>query len=274
LTLNCNGILLALDQPKAMGVININEDSFYAKSRAFSMQEIESKANYMLIEGAAILDIGTMSSKPGSPIIDQKLEWSILEPVIEKLSKLNVILSIDTVWSLTAQKAIDKGAHIINDISGGSIDPAMIETVANLKNTPFIVMHMNGTPETMQQHTNYENINLELLNYFAKKIRMCLDFGLKDLIIDPGFGFSKTLDQNYTLLHHLGTMCIFDLPILVGLSRKSMLYKYLETSPEEALNATTVANTIALSKGAKILRVHDVKPAVEAIKIYEKIYNA
>ncbi len=273
MTLNCNGILLSLARPKAMGVININEDSFYAKSRATSLREIEAKANTMVEEGASILDLGAMSSKPGSPVIDQAMEWSILAPVIKKLSELNIILSIDTVWSLTAQKAIDNGAHIINDISGGSIDSVMIETVSKLKNTPFIIMHMKGTPETMQQQTHYENINLELLNYFANKTRLCFDYGIKDLIIDPGFGFSKTLDQNYTLLHQLKTLSIFDLPIMVGLSRKSMLYKHLEISPEEALNATTVANTIALINGAKILRVHDVKQAVEAIKIYKKVYN-
>ncbi len=268
--LNCNGKVLSFDCPKVMGIINVNNDSFYANSRVTNLIDIEAKASTMIEDGASIIDIGAMSSKPGSSIVSHEEEWSILAPVIKKLSTLNTIISVDTVWSTTAQKAIDTGAHIINDISAGTFDSQMMKTVADIKNVPYIIMHMVGTPMTMQQHTYYENIIVEMLAYFSRKISEAYHLGIKDIVIDPGFGFSKTLDQNYTLLNHLRAFGIYDVPIMVGLSRKSMLYKLFGTSADEALNATTAANTIALMLGANILRVHDVKQAVESVKIYGK----
>lgn len=273
MTINCNGKLISLQSPKVMGVININEDSFYAQSRATTLHDIEAKAMTMIKHGAAIIDIGAMSSKPGSPILAQDHEWNILKPVIGMLAKLDTIISIDTVWSSTAHNAIYDGAHIINDISGGNFDKAMLPTIPKIGSVPFIMMHMKGTPEFMQQNTDYKDLMLDMLGYFSHNIRLAKDHGIKDIVIDPGFGFSKTLDQNYKILSQLSAFQIFDLPILAGLSRKSMLYRLLETTPELALNATTSANTIALMHGASILRVHDVKEAVEAIKIYNKVFN-
>lgn len=256
-----------------MGVININEDSFYAQSRATSLLDIEAKAISMIQQGASIIDIGAMSSKPGSDILPHHQEWKVLEPVIDILTKLDTIISIDTIWSNTAHNAINNGAHIINDISGGNFDDNMLPTVARNANVPFIMMHMKGTPETMQLNTDYRDLMVDLLGYFSHNIRLARDHGIKDIVIDPGFGFSKTLDQNYKLLNHLSSFQIFDLPLLAGLSRKSMLYRLLDITPELALNATTSANTIALMHGANILRVHDVREAVESIKIFDKTFG-
>ncbi len=271
--LNCNGKPLDLSTPKVMGVININEDSFYAGSRLLELNDIIGKAKKMIEDGAAIIDIGAMSSRPKAALIDQQKEWSILAPVLEKLLHLNVIISIDTVWSLTAKNAINIGCHIINDISSSNIDTAMIETVGAFKNVPYIMMHMVGTPEAMQDNIQYENMMVEMMAYFSKKIALAKNSGIKDIIIDPGFGFSKSLNQNYEVLKKLAHFQIFDLPILAGLSRKSMLYRPLQSSPEAALNATSVANTIALINGAKLLRVHDVKEAAETIAIFNQTYN-
>jgi dihydropteroate synthase len=268
MVLNCNGISLNLSTPKIMGVININADSFYSGSRSLDLDSLEQKAIKMINDGASIIDIGVMSSRPGAKLIEAKEEIEKLSPVINLLTQLDIIISVDTVWSKTAEHAINNGVHMINDISGGSLDEKMMEVLGSAKNIPLVLMHMIGIPETMQQNTKYQNLLLDMINYFSIKIRKAKNFGIKDLLIDPGFGFSKTLDQNYTLLNKLNLLCIFDLPILVGLSRKSMLYKTLGVTPEDALNATTSANTIALMNGAKILRVHDVKEAVEAVKIF------
>jgi dihydropteroate synthase len=268
--INCNGVIVDLSQPKIMGVINVNDDSFFSLSRSNSIEATFAKACHMLENGAQFIDLGAMSSRPGAKVLCQKQEWEILQPHIEKLMKINdIILSIDTVWSVTAQNAINSGASMINDISGGQHDQNMFKTISCFKNIPYIMMHMRGNAETMQSLTNYHNLMDEIIIYFSKKIQEARSYQINDLIIDPGFGFAKNLKQNYELLQKLFYLRIFDLPILCGLSRKSMLYKKLNITPDEALNATTVANTLALVNGCSILRVHDVKEAYEAIQIFE-----
>lgn len=275
MTINCKGKLLSLHQPVVMGIININADSFYEGSRADSVDEAVSRAETMLKHGAAIIDVGTMSSRPGAPLLDAAAEWQVLKEVVAELSKLEkIILSVDTVWSSTAQSAVEQGAHMINDISAAGIDSKMMEVVGAMQSVPYIMMHMRGIPETMQQLTDYQNLEMDLLSYFGSKIRMAREAGITDIILDPGFGFAKTREQSLYLLKNLELFRIYDLPLLVGLSRKSMLYKTLGIHQNEALNATTVANTMALMKGAKILRVHDVSEAVEACALYNAVTNA
>jgi dihydropteroate synthase len=270
--LNCNGQLLDLKAPIVMGIINANNESFYEGSRISEINKVVEKAKQFIEEGAAIIDLGVMSTRPGARIVNHEKEWQVLAPILEAVVGLDSIISIDTVWSETAIKSIKSGANIINDVSGGTMDSNMIPAVSKYA-TPYVMMHMVGTPQTMQNKTQYENLILDVLAFFKKQILLARSQGMKDIIIDPGFGFAKDLDQNYKLLKSLSSFKIFDLPILVGLSRKSMLYKYLDLHPESALNATTVANTIALMNGAKILRVHDVKEAVEAVKLVEKTYS-
>jgi len=271
-TINCRGKLIDLSLPKVMGILNINDDSFYEGSRVQNAKLARDKAEKMLAEGATFVDVGAMSSRPGARLLDAQDEWQVLQPILAELMNVtDIIISVDTVWSYTAQRALDQGVHIINDISAGSLDEGMMSTLNMFSDVPYIMMHMRGRPETMQQQTNYENVVLDVLKYFSHKIRQARDCGIKDLIIDPGFGFAKTKEQSFELLKHLMEFQIFDLPILAGLSRKSMLYKTLNVQAADALNATSVVNTIALINGASILRVHDVREAVEAIEFYKLV---
>lgn len=272
-SININGELLDFSTPLVMGILNVTPDSFYSGSRKQSEEEIVSRVCQILEEGGKIVDIGGQSTTPTSTLIPAKEELKRLEPTLRLIRKEfpNTILSIDTFYSEVARPAVEKyGVNIINDISGGQIDDNMFETVARL-NVPYILMHMRGTPQTMQQHTHYDNFIQDILYYFSEKISKLNLLGVNDIIIDPGFGFSKTTDQNYQLMAYLKYFNIFDVPILVGISRKSMIYKLLECTPQESLNGTSALNTFALLSGANILRVHDVKEAVECVKIVEKI---
>ncbi|MFT3702392.1 MAG: dihydropteroate synthase [Agriterribacter sp.] len=272
-TLNCKGRLIPIDQPLVMGILNITPDSFYAKSRRQEEDEILSLAAQMTNEGAAILDIGGQSTRPGSVRINTEEEIARVVPAIEIVIKTfpQSIISIDTYSSKVAEAAIQAGASIVNDISSGDMDNGMLQTVA-FHNVPYICMHMLGTPDTMQQHAKYADVTKEVLDYLSAKIQQCKKAGINDIIIDPGFGFGKTIQHNFTLLRFLSVFKILQCPILAGLSRKSTIYKTLGISADEALNGTTVLNTIALMNGANILRVHDVKAAKEAVDLF-KAYN-
>lgn len=272
--INCRGQLVDLSTPKVMGILNLTPDSFYDGGKYKSADDIIEQIAKMNNDGADFVDIGAYSSRPNASHISLEEETSRLMPVLELIVKEfpDLLISIDTFRSDIARMAIDKGACMINDISAGSLDKNMFTTIADLK-VPYILMHMVGTPQNMQQNISYKNLLTDIISYFSKKVFELRKLGVNDLIIDPGFGFSKTLDQNFELLNNLDLFASFDLPILVGLSRKSMLYKLLNTGPENALNATTVANTIAVTKGVNILRVHDVKEAVELVKISNKTKN-
>ena len=274
-SLNCNGKLLFIEKPLVMGILNITADSFYAGSRLFNIDAIKDKAIKMLDEGADILDIGAQSTRPGSERVSAEEELKKLLPAIEMLRELfpEIIISIDTYHAIVAAECVAAGAAIINDISGGEMDRKMIKTVAKLK-TPYICMHMKGVPENMQHQTNYENVTREILDFFISKIDECKREGIKDIIIDPGFGFGKNIAQNFLLLKNLKLFKMLGNPIMAGLSRKSTIYKTLKISAEKSLNGTTVLNTIALLKGASILRVHDVKEAKETITLYDAYGNA
>lgn len=272
-SININGELLDFSTPLVMGILNVTPDSFYSGSRKQSEEEIVGRVCQIIEEGGKIVDIGGQSTTPTSTLIPAKEELKRLEPILRLIRKEfpNTILSIDTFYSEVARPAVEKyGVNIINDISGGQIDDNMFETVARL-NVPYILMHMRGTPQTMQQHTRYDNFIQDILYYFSEKLSKLNLLGVNDIIIDPGFGFSKTTDQNYQLMAYLKYFNIFDVPILVGISRKSMIYKLLECTPQESLNGTSALNTFALLSGANILRVHDVKEAVECVKIVGKI---
>ena len=269
-TLNCKGRLLVVDKPQVMGIINCTPDSFYEGSRFVQKDEALREAEKMLTEGAAILDIGAQSTRPGSPRIDAEQE---LERVIDIIESIHAhfpeaILSIDTYFSKVASEAVLAGASIINDISAGSMDEAMLTIAANLK-TPYICMHMKGEPATMHQDPHYDNITKEVLEFFIHKLDQCRQAGIEDIIIDPGFGFGKTIQHNFRLLKELTAFQILKRPLLLGLSRKSTIYRTLGVNAEAALNGTTVLNTIGLINGAQILRVHDVKEAIETIKLLE-----
>ncbi|KAA2243845.1 dihydropteroate synthase [Chitinophaga agrisoli] len=257
-----------------MGIINITDDSFYAESRSRHLHHIIEKAGQHLAAGAAILDLGAQSSRPGAVEIGAQEEQERLLPVIHALINHypDAIISVDTYYASVAEKAVHAGAAIINDISAGEMDPQMLETVGRLQ-APYIAMHMKGTPATMQKDPQYENVVREVLDYFIQKLAQCRAAGIRDVIIDPGFGFGKTLAHNYTLLRHLHLFQVLDCPLLAGVSRKSMIYRLLGTTPEEALNGTTVIHTLALQQGVQLLRVHDVKPAVETVKIWQYIRN-
>mgnify|MGYP001212061141 CR=1 FL=1 len=274
-TLAYNGKILSLSTPKIMGVINLNNDSFYFGSRIQSETAFIEKAEKMLLDGAAILDIGVASSRPGAEIIDKSLEADLISRYLPILRKAfnDSWISVDTYHSQTASLAIDLGADIINDISGGHIDKNMLEII-NRNKCPYIAMHMRGTPNDMQSQVNYEDIMIELLEYFNKIIAQVSPIVKSNLMIDPGIGFAKTLDQNYQILNNLSILKILNQPILIGISRKSLIYKYLEISIEDSLNGTTVLNTIALLKGANILRVHDVKEAHQVISLCNKVENS
>lgn len=268
-TLNCKGRLLSLHQPQVMGIINITPDSFVAASRVENTQEIVAKAEKMLNDGAAIVDIGGQSTRPGATPINAQQEMDRVLPAIEAIINLpfNPIISIDTYFASVAKAAVNAGAAIVNDISGGLLDEAMLTTVAALQ-VPYVCMHMQGTPATMQNLPQYQNVGREVLDFFIHRIGDCRAAGIKDIIIDPGFGFGKTTAHNFELLQRLEVFSICDVPLLVGVSRKSMVYKTLNILPENALNGTTVLNTIALTNGAKILRVHDVLEAKQAIQLW------
>ncbi len=267
-TINCNGKLLDLSTPKVFGILNCTPDSFFDGGRYKNIKEILLQVEKMLADGAACIDIGAYSSRPGASAVSEQEEQKRIIPVVKTLVQHfpNIVLSIDTFRSNIAKEAVDCGAAIVNDISSGTMDPKMFATVAKLQ-VPYILMHMQGNPQTMQEHPNYTNITTELIAFFAAQIQALQTLGHNDAIIDVGFGFGKTTAHNYELLQNLALFKNLDAPILAGLSRKSMLYKPLNSSPEEALNATTVAHTIALLNGANILRAHDVKEAIEAIKI-------
>lgn len=253
-----------------MGVINLTPDSFYSGSRLQNQKDYLEKAEQMLREGASILDIGGQSTRPRAKLLTVEQENSRVLPALDAILKHfpQTVISIDTFYADAARAAIDHGAAIVNDISAGDMDKDMIPVVGRLK-VPYIAMHMQGTPATMQDNPQYENIVEEILDYFIKKVAACKAAGILDIIIDPGLGFGKTLSHNYTLLKHLSVYRILELPIMVGVSRKSMIWKLLNSKPEDALNGTTVLNILALQNGADILRVHDVKPAMEAIQLWE-----
>ena len=258
-----------------MGILNITEDSFYAESRLNEANEIVEKASKMLQEGAGILDIGAYSSRPGAKDISVEIEKANAIKAIQAILEHHpeAILSIDTFRSEVAAAAIDAGALMINDISGGIQDPEIFNLAAE-KTVPLVLMHMKGTPQNMHNNCNYENLIKEVIYFLQQQINAARKAGVNDIIVDPGFGFSKDLDQNYSLLKELERFSLLEAPLLAGLSRKSMIYKKLDSSPEEALNGTSVLNTIALNKGAAILRVHDVKAANEAITLIEAIHCA
>ncbi|MDX1471322.1 MAG: dihydropteroate synthase [Flavobacteriaceae bacterium] len=268
MTINCKGNLVDLSTPKVMGIINLTPDSFYDGGKLKSDISILNRAETILNEGGTFLDVGGYSSRPGADDVPIEEELKRVIPAIEKISEKfpEAYVSIDTFRSLIAKAAVEAGACIVNDISGGNLDEHMLKTVAEIK-VPYIAMHMKGTPQNMKSKTDYEDIVFEMINYFSGIIEKANSFKLHDIIIDPGFGFAKTLEQNYEVLSKLQLFSVLDRPILVGISRKSMAYKPLEKSAGDALNATTVLNTLALHKGANILRVHDVAEAVECIKI-------
>lgn len=274
-TLNAGGKLIDISAPKVMGIINITPDSFYAGSRKPGVNEALLQAEKMLADGATFLDIGAYSSRPGAVDISVNEEVDRLLPVVEAVvSKFpDAVLSIDTFRAQVAETAIKAGAHIINDISGGELDDAMFATVARLQ-VPYILMHMKGNPQSMNQLAQYDDVFTEVLDYFVSRYAQLKQLGVHDVIIDPGFGFAKKPEHGYALMNRLQEFNMLDLPVLVGVSRKKMIYGLLGISADEALNGTTILNTIGLMKGANILRVHDVKEAVEAVKIYETVVNA
>lgn len=268
--INCNGKLLNLNTPKVMGVLNNTPDSFYDGGKYNTSTSILYQTEKMLQEGATFIDIGAYSSRPNAKHISTKEELDRIIPVVTALVKEfpEILISIDTFRSKVAKECIQLGACMINDISGGAMDKNMFNTIAELQ-VPYILMHMQGTPQTMQVKPTYEDIIGDILYYFSEKVSQLRALNVNDIILDVGFGFGKTLEHNYELLQKLALFKSLEIPVLAGLSRKSMLYKLLQINPKEALNATTVANTIALLNGASILRVHDVKEAMEAIKIVE-----
>ena len=271
MTINCKGELIDLSTPKVMGVLNLTPDSFYDGGRHTEMDGIVAHVSTMLEQGATFIDVGAYSSRPGADHVSEADELKRLTPVIDTLLQHfpDVLLSIDTFRSRVADVCLDKGAALINDISGGLQDDGMFDVVARY-GVPIVVMHMRGTPKTMQSKTQYDDLISEMNFYFSERIEVATRAGINDIILDPGFGFAKTLDQNYALLNALECLHLNARPLLVGMSRKSMLYKLLDTDPDHALNATTAVNTMALLKGAHILRVHDVAEAVECVKIVTK----
>lgn len=265
--INCKGELICFDTPKVMGILNITPNSFYAHSRT-TPAEVLRKAEQMLEEGATFVDIGGYSSRPNAQEVSPQEELQRVVPVVEALVKHfpDIRISVDTFRAEVARESLEAGACIINDISAGQIDPAIWEVVAHYQ-VPYIAMHMRGTPQTMQTYTEYDKLTKDILYYFSQIKDKARQLRINDLIVDPGFGFSKTLAQNYELMQQLALFKALECPIMVGISRKSMIYKLLDTTPEAALNGTTVLNTFALLHGADILRVHDVKEAVECVKI-------
>ena len=271
-TINAGGKLIDLSAPKVMGIINITPDSFYADSRKTSAEDVRLQAEKMLTEGAIFLDLGAYSSRPGAADISEQEETDRLLPAVEAIvaNYPEAILSIDTFRAGVAEAAVKAGAHIINDISGGELDENMFATVARLQ-VPYILMHMKGTPQTMQQLAVYEDVFAEVFDYFVQKTHQLKQLGIHDIILDPGFGFAKQREHSYALMNRMQEFSQLQLPVLAGVSRKRMIYSLLDLTAEQALNGTTALNTIALMKGANILRVHDVREAVEAVKIYNAV---
>ena len=272
MTINCKGTLIDLSSPKVMGILNVTPDSFFDGGKYTDEKSIIVQTEKMLTNGATFIDVGAYSSRPGAKHVSEEEELSRIVPIINLLVKHfpDILISVDTFRSKVAFETINVGAAIVNDISGGNLDANMYNTVAELK-VPYILMHMQGTPQTMQQNPTYENVVTELISFFAERLKQLRALKVHDVIIDVGFGFGKTLEHNYEILQKLALFKNLDAPILAGVSRKSMLYKLLDITAKEALNATSVANTIALLNGASILRVHDVKEAVEAVKIVEAV---
>ena len=272
MTINCNGELIDLSIPKVMGILNVTPDSFFDGGHYTNNREVLQRVEQMLTDGATFIDVGGYSSKPNAVAVTVQEEKARTIPVVASIVQHfpEAIVSIDTFRSDVAQLCLDQGAAIVNDISAGLLDPLMLKIVANYQ-VPYIMMHMKGTPQTMSALAQYDDLVKEILFYFSERIVAARSLGISDLIVDPGFGFAKTIDQNFELLRHLDIFKNLDLPILAGVSRKSMIHKTLQIKPEEALNGTTVLNTLALEKGAAILRVHDVKEAVETIKLWQKV---
>ena len=273
LFINVNGKLMDLSQPQVMGILNVTPDSFYAGSRGVAEPDIIDRLRQMTDEGASIIDIGAYSSRPDADDVSTEEEMARLRHALNlvRQHQPDAVVSVDTFRADVARMCVEEyGVAMVNDISAGEMDDEMYPTIARL-GVPYIAMHMKGTPQTMQINPQYEHFLKEIFYFFSEKVQKLRDLGVKDIIIDPGFGFGKTIEHNYQLMNHLEEFKLFGLPLLVGISRKSMIYKLLGTTPEEALNGTTVLNTIVLQKGAHILRVHDVKAAVEAVKIVEKM---
>ena len=272
MTLNCQGNLLDLTVPKVMGILNCTPDSFFDGGRYSSLDALVQQAELMLDAGATFIDIGGYSSKPGAAEVSESDELQRVLPVVKALRKSipTALLSIDTFRSGVAQAVLDEGVALVNDITAGA-DPNMMATVAKYK-VPYVMMHLRGNPQTMQSLTQYENLIPDLLYYFAEKIQAAKAAGISDYIVDPGFGFAKTTEQNFEILRHLDQFSILEAPLLVGFSRKSMIYKTLQTTSENALNGTTFLHGFVLDKGAKILRVHDVKEAVECVTLFQKMH--
>ncbi|SHJ05179.1 dihydropteroate synthase [Mesonia phycicola] len=272
MNLNCKGQLIDLRTPKVMGILNITPDSFFDGGKYKNEKQILSQVEKMLNDGATFIDVGAYSSRPGAKHISEDEELNRITPIIKLLVKEfpEILLSIDTFRSKVAQETVQAGASIINDISGGSLDKNMFTTIAKLQ-VPYILMHMKGTPQTMKTENIYKNLIQEIVFYFSEKINQLRILGVSDIILDPGFGFAKDTTQNFELMNNLEVFKHLDLPLLVGVSRKSMIYKTLNVLPEEALNGTTFLNTVSLMAGAKILRVHDVKEAVECVKLHQQL---
>ena len=267
--INCKGHLIDLSEPKIMGILNVTQNSFYDGGKWNSVEKILQHVEQMLADGATFIDVGVYSSKPNADLLSEQQELDQILPIIKLLVEKfpNILISVDTFRAKVAEACIAQGAAIINDISAGNLDQEMLSTIAKLQ-VPYIMMHMRGNPQTMQSLTNYDNLIKEVLFYFSEKISEARALGVNDIIVDPGYGFSKTLAQNYELLQQSELLKLLELPILIGVSRKSMIYKALDTTAENALNGTTFLHAITLTKGASILRVHDVKEAVEAVKLY------
>lgn len=272
LTLRNKDRSLSVKKPLVMGILNITPDSFYSESRFQLLDQVIEQAERMLQQGATLLDIGGQSTRPGSERVDAVSEWSRIEAPVNAIIQRfpTAFISIDTYHASVAQRALDAGAFMINDISAGTMDPAMIGTVAK-RGCPYVVMHMRGTPNTMQAHSQYDNVTKEVITYLANKTDECLQAGITDLVIDPGFGFAKNPAQNFQLLSQLERFTVLPHPLLLGISRKSFIYKTLGLPPEQALNGSTFLHAIGLQKGARILRVHDVKEAVEAVRLFEEL---
>ncbi|MBD5397756.1 dihydropteroate synthase [bacterium] len=275
-SLNIRGCLKTWSEPQVMGIVNLTPDSFFGGSRVRGVRAVLKRTEKMLEEGMEILDIGAMSSRPGAKLISEEDEWARLEKPLKAIVKQfpELLVSVDTFRSEVAERCVEAGAGIINDISGGSFDPKMFATVGRLQ-VPYILMHLSSPLQAWEKSgaRPEKPAELSLIPYFSEKILQARAAGIHDIILDPGFGFDKTLEQNYAVLNHLRDLSIFDMPVLAGLSRKSMLYKPLGTTPEGALNATTAVNMVALLNGAAILRVHDVKEAVECVKIYRQLWT-
>ncbi len=271
-TINCNGQILDLSDPVVMGVLNLTPDSFYDGGKYSSEKVILTLVEQMLKDGAAIIDIGGMSSRPGAKIVSADEELLRIMPSIELIVKEfpDVIISVDTLHARVARETVAAGASVINDISGGDVDPEMTPTIGEL-GIPYMLMHMKGRPTNMQKQPFYDDVIQEVLQYFVKKIGELRTVGVKDIVLDPGFGFGKTIAHNYELLKHLEVFKMLELPILIGLSRKSMIYKVLGSSPAEALNGTTALHMVALQNGARILRAHDVREAWEVIQLWKQL---